>query len=115
MPKKIRILQISVSISWKAQVLCSEFKVLIVARSAYAQLWSKDYFFPFFFFDGVFCSSVFIPFNVSILIQSGGKHTLLGVLLALETPLVCTGVSFSITAGVLLPEADAELGAVLTF
>jgi hypothetical protein len=79
----------------------------------------KDYFFPFFFFDGVFCSSVFIPFKVFFLIQSGGKHTLLGVLLALETPLVCAGVnpllSFSAMAGVLLPEADAELGAVLTF
>jgi hypothetical protein len=68
----------------------------------------KDYFFPFFFFDGVFCSSVFIP-------RRGGKHTLLGVLLALEAPLACTGVSFSMTAGVLLPEADAELGAVLDF
>ena len=48
-----------------------------------------------------------------------GKLTLLGVLLALEAPLACAGVdpllSFSTRAGVLLPEADAELGAVLTF
>jgi len=80
---------------------------LPIARSAYAQLW-KDYFFPFFFFDGVFYSSVSIP-------QGGGQHTLLGVLLALEAPLACTGVSFSMTAGVLLPEADAELGAVVAF
>jgi hypothetical protein len=41
-----RILHIRVSISWRAQVLRSEFKVLIIARSAYAQLWSKTTFFP---------------------------------------------------------------------
>ena len=72
-----------------------------------------NYFFPFFFFDGVFYSSVFIPVHIK------AEHTLLGVLLALEAPLACAGVdpllSFSTRAGLLLPEAEAELGAVLTF